>query len=378
MPADRNRQPRGVVPSRLVIALLAMLLALAAIGPAAHAAGLYVSLGDSVAAGFGASDPSRGGYPARLFAILRTPLGGGLSEWSNRALGGETSTSLRGAQLSEAIADIDAPSDTRVVTIDIGGNDRAICAGAWYLPSCPFAANFAATLRDLQSALASDPGAEDLVAMAYYNPNSGLGPPTEPDIDRGLLGSDLRIDCLQSGDRLGLNDLIFCISGAQGAEVADAYPPFKAGGQALIADSLHPNDAGHAVLARTFCLTLRSVPDSACSAVPPPPPPPPSPPPPPPDHTGPQIAISGLRGTGRRCVRRSFVVQIRARDPIGVRRVRVYLDRRLLRSTRSSRLRVRVPARLRRGRHRLTVLARDGAGNRSRRSVRFRSCGRRA
>jgi hypothetical protein len=88
MPADRNRQPRGVVPSRLVIALLAMLLALAAIGPAAHAAGLYVSLGDSVAAGFGASDPSRGGYPARLFAILRTPLGGGLSEWSNRALGG--------------------------------------------------------------------------------------------------------------------------------------------------------------------------------------------------------------------------------------------------------------------------------------------------
>ena len=377
MAANPNRRARRSPRSRFLLAMLAALIALAAAGPPAHAAGLYMSLGDSVATGVGSSDPAQNSYPARLFAILRTPQGGGLSEWSNRARGGEDSTSLRGAQLSEAIADIDAPSDTRVVTIDIGGNDRSVCAGAWYLPSCPFAANFAATIRDLQAALAGDPGAEDLVAMAYYNPSSGLGPPTEPDVDRGLLGTDLRIDCAQSGDRLGLNDLS-CIAGAQGAEVADAYPPFKAGGQALIADSLHPNDAGHAVLARTFCLTLRSVPDSACSAVPPPPPPPPSPPPPPPDHTGPQIAISGLRGTGRRCVRRSFVVQIRARDPIGVRRVRVYLDRRLLRSTRSSRLRVRVPARLRRGRHRLTVLARDGAGNRSRRSVRFRSCGRRA
>jgi hypothetical protein len=236
MPADRNRQPRRVAPSRPVIALLAMLLALAATGPAAHAAGLYVSLGDSVAAGFGSSGPSQGGYPARLFAILRTPQGGGLSQWSNRARGGEDSTSLRGGQLSEAIADIDAPSDTRVVTIDIGGNDRTACASGWYLPTCPFAANFTATLRDLQAALASDPGAEDLVAMAYYNPNSGLGPPTEPDIDRGLLGTDLRLDCSQSGDRLGLNDLIFCISGAQGAEVADAYPPFKAGGPARMAD----------------------------------------------------------------------------------------------------------------------------------------------
>jgi hypothetical protein len=207
--------------------------------------------------------------------------------------------------------------------------------------------------------------------MAYYNPNSGLGPPTEPDIDRGLLGTDLVIDCSQSGDGLGLNDLIFCIAGGQGAQVADAYPPFKAGGQALMADSLHPNDAGHAVLARTFCLALQSVPDAACPALPPPPSSPP-------DHTGPRIAISGVRGTGKRCVRRSFVVRIRARDPSGVRRVRVYLDRRELRSSRSSRLRVRVPGRLRPGRHRLTVIARDTAGNRSRRSVRFGRCGRRA
>jgi acyl-CoA thioesterase I len=361
MPADPNRRARRSP----FLAVLAALIALAAAGPPADAAGLYVSLGDSVATGVGSSDPAHNSYPARLFAILRTPQGGGLSEWSNRARGGEDSTSLRGAQLSEAIADIDAPSDTRVVTIDIGGNDRTACASAWYLPRCPFATNFAATLRDLQAALARDPGAEDLVAMAYYNPNSGVGPPTEPDIDRGLLGTDLRIDCSQSGDRLGLNDLIFCISGAQGAEIADAYPPFKAGGQALMADPLHPNDAGHAVLARTFCLALRSVPDAACPA---------PAPPPPPDRTGPRIAIRGLRGTGKRCVPRSFVVRVRARDPSGIRRVRVYLDRRQLRSSRSGRLRVRVPGRLRPGQHRLTVIARDSAGNRSGRSVRFRRC----
>jgi peptidoglycan/xylan/chitin deacetylase (PgdA/CDA1 family) len=95
------------------------------------------------------------------------------------------------------------------------------------------------------------------------------------------------------------------------------------------------------------------------------------------DHTAPRIAIGGLRGTGRQCVRRSVVVRIRARDPSGVRRVRVYLDRRQIHSSASSRLRVRIPARLRPGRHRFTVLARDNAGNRSRRSVLFSRCGRR-
>jgi len=52
--------------------------------------------------------------------------------------------------------------------------------------------------------------------------------------------------------------------------------------------------------------------------------------------------------------------------------VAVYLDGRLVRSTRHTRFGVGL--RVRHRRHRLTVLARDGAGNRARRTARFRRC----
>ena len=77
--------------------------------------------------------------------------------------------------------------------------------------------------------------------------------PQEQDYDRGLLGTDLRIYCVPSGDpRLGLNDRIVCISGLTGALVADVYPAFKLGGQALILDGIHPNSQGQAVIAEVF------------------------------------------------------------------------------------------------------------------------------
>jgi lysophospholipase L1-like esterase len=209
-----------------------------------------VALGDSVAA-----PPDS--YVHALYDFLRTPGGGGLDALSNRAVGGEDSSTLRtGGQLASAIADIDATSDTKLVTIDIGGNDRYACGGmspTWHLSSCAFGANFDATLEDLQEALAGDPGAEPLVAMAYYNPASGADSGSESVYDRGLLGTDLRLYCAPDGDpRLGLNDRIACISAARGALVADAYPAFKAGGQALMLDGLHPTACGHAVIATEF------------------------------------------------------------------------------------------------------------------------------
>jgi Ca2+-binding RTX toxin-like protein len=218
--------------------------------PATQAAGTYVALGDSVAT------PSDS-YVYVLFQFLRTPEGGGLDTLYNRASGGEDSTTLRSnGQLATAIADIDGPSDTKVVTIDIGGNDRFLCGGSspsWHLSSCPFAANFDATLADLQAALGRDPGSESLIAMTYYNPASGLGSAQEQEYDRGLLGADLRIYCAPSGDpRLGLNDRIICISRSRGALVADVYPAFKLGGQALMGDSIHPNSQGQAVIAAEF------------------------------------------------------------------------------------------------------------------------------
>jgi hypothetical protein len=101
----------------------------------------------------------------RLFPHYQSTLG--VTQLSNRAQSGEDSGSIRtGGQLASALADINAASDTRAVTIDIGGNDRE-CADRW--ASCPFRYNLFATLSDLKEALDSDPGTESFAAMAYYN-----------------------------------------------------------------------------------------------------------------------------------------------------------------------------------------------------------------
>ena len=89
------------------------------------------------------------------------------------------------------------------------------------------------------------------------------------------------------------------------------------------------------------------------------------------DRTRPRIRLSGVPSR-KRCARASFPVGVRVADRSGLRRIAVYLDGRLIRDTRKTGFGVRV--RSRRGRHRLTVLARDGAGNRARRSRVFRRC----
>jgi len=217
--------------------------------------GTYVALGDSVAA-------PTGSYVDQLFAALRADTGPGVDTLHNRARGGEDSSSLRtNGQLQAAIRDIDGRSDTKVVTIEIGGNDRFACGGSpprWHLSACPFAGNFDASLSDLQAALDRDPGEESLVAMTYYNPASGTGSAQEQSYDNGLLGTDLKLFCAPQGDsRLGLNDQIACISSKHGARVADVYPAFKAGGQALMSsDGIHPSSAGQMAIARQFAQVL--------------------------------------------------------------------------------------------------------------------------
>jgi len=236
-------------------------------GTGQSSSALYVALGDSVAAGAGPS------YVDRLFPHYQSTLG--VTDLSNRAVNGENSGSLRtGGQLDRALADISAASDTPAVTIDIGGNDRFECAGSW--DSCPFRYNFFATLFDLRAALDSDPGPESFAAMAYYNPASGLGgdgPYSESYYDRGLLGTDLVIDCeTTAGARVGINDVIYQEAGRRGVLVADPYPAFKEGGQSFMADSIHPNDAGHAAIADAFREASPQCP--AAEELPPPRPPP--------------------------------------------------------------------------------------------------------
>jgi uncharacterized delta-60 repeat protein len=110
---------------------------------------------------------------------------------------------------------------------------------------------------------------------------------------------------------------------------------------------------------------------------PPPSPPPPAPPPPVRDRTAPTISIAGVRGRGKSCTVRDFRTRVRIRDRSRLSYARLFLDgRRRLNTTRKT-FSVRIRAsRLRSGRHRITVTARDRAGNRRARSVRFTRCAR--
>jgi lysophospholipase L1-like esterase len=214
--------------------------------------GLYVALGDSLTGGTGVS-PGRG-FVDLLFTHYRSTLG--VTELSKRTGFGITSGVLRtGGELDNALADINGTSDTRAVTITIGGNDADLNqCGYFASPACPFRANFSATLADLQTALATDPGKEPLIALAYYNPY--VGESGEAMWDQQLLGISRKLWCADTANsaELGLNDIVAQEAAAHDALVANAYPAFRAVGDAYTGPGIdaHPNNAGYTALAETF------------------------------------------------------------------------------------------------------------------------------
>lgn len=267
---------RAFRPSLLALALAAVLSIAfsSAASAAAPSTRLYVALGDSLAYGFGASDPARTAYVPLLFQYFQQPRTENVRVLRNLSRPGETSDSfIAGGQLALAVAAIAEPTtDTRVVTLDIGGNDLLFLTSIEPCRSLPgselcqalvaaqlrkFAINYELILGALSSAFENDPGKETLFVMTYYNPYSGTGHLYEVFADQALLGSDLVIDCsVPPGDaRAGLNDLIVCIGASSGAVVADVYPAFRGRGLELThiaAGDIHPNDAGYAVIAQTF------------------------------------------------------------------------------------------------------------------------------
>ena len=270
--APRSSERVREVP-RVVMGVLVLLLALAvaALTASSASADPYVALGDSVGAGDGASAPQYR-YVNRLYANYQPMLGA--DRLLNRSQPGATSTSLKNeGQLATALADINAASDTKAVTIDIGGNDylNGQCTTNWDDPStCPYRANLASILSQLKAGLAADPGDERFAVMAYYNPGVGLS--SEAEFDLAELGANLAIGLADTGADVGLNDVIYQEAAKLSIPVADPSPAFKMNGQAFMADTVHPNDAGHGAIAAAFCA---ADPPLACTVEPPPPPPPP-------------------------------------------------------------------------------------------------------
>ena len=104
------------------------------------------------------------------------------------------------------------------------------------------------------------------------------------------------------------------------------------------------------------------------------------------DRRGPLVRIAGIPGAytsqARRpvarpavCARRGFTARVRVRDHSGIRRVKVYLNAKLIRRSTRKRFSVHVSVRrLRVGGNRITVLARDRARNLSATRRRFQRC----
>jgi lysophospholipase L1-like esterase len=268
----------------LLLVGIPVLLGLLTVGPAGARADdgqppigrpLDLALGDSVAAGVGASDPAVTGYAPRLYDLLREepscqPLGRpGCASLAlrNLAVSGATSTTLLADQLPAALTELQARNgdhnprnDVLVVTIDIGGNDvfgvvPSCTAGV--TPECialiqarlvTFEANFTEILGRLRAAAAPDTA---IVAMTYYNPLASC---------RLAALAPLADVVLEGGPGLeGLNDRIRRISAANGVAVADAYG--KLGPDDLVGgtDCLHPSDAGHQIIAEVFAAALAGV-----------------------------------------------------------------------------------------------------------------------
>ena len=175
-----------------------------------------------------------------------------------------------------------APGDVGLVTLDIGGDDLLpllkkppcainpgglACQGEVATALASFGPNYGYIVASLRGALTYDPA--PLLVMTYYNPFSGTGSAYEPAVDLALLGLDGVIDCAAWGNpyNVGLNDLIACIGWDAGATVVDVYPDFAgrgargAGRGALLTHieegDIHPNAAGHAVIAAAFRDELR-------------------------------------------------------------------------------------------------------------------------
>jgi lysophospholipase L1-like esterase len=112
LPATSSIPRRVLLPLLLAASVLAASVALT-IGPASAATGAYVALGDSYASGVGAGKTH--GACQRSRRAYAYKLGRDVSAF--RACGGATTASLRRHQLAAF------PSNTRLVTVTIGGND---------------------------------------------------------------------------------------------------------------------------------------------------------------------------------------------------------------------------------------------------------------
>lgn len=211
--------------------------------------GVYVSLGDSVAAGNGASDKLKTSFAALIAQDRSLPL-------INLAVAGNTTSDVIAHQLPQ----IDAAVGGRklaLITVSVGGNDlaalipNATCQQDPLPASCPLDAALAGvderldeTMRDLRAAHDATP----IVLLLYPNFFSGTGHAFEQPAARVLPLLDKVIERVASR--------------YAHTAVANAVASFEGKGRELthVLDPQfdpHPNDAGHRLIADAFIAALK-------------------------------------------------------------------------------------------------------------------------
>jgi lysophospholipase L1-like esterase len=267
---------------RCLVTLVGAVLLTGATGASGAAAGtrggsaerhpLYVALGDSWAAGVGASLPSEG-YVPQLHAALQRRLdcrgwrrpGCKRLELVNLAQGGATAPSLIESQLPAAVAllmqrnrDRDRRNDVKVVTLHIGGNDvvppilaacsvqiDATCVEVFTNAMAEYRRNLRTTLGSLRAA----GGDRTRIVIGTYDnmlvPPCPVSPPPGNPIQEG--SADLEP---------GLYDVMRQVARRYRAEVAEVVGSFEPGD--MVGDCRHPNDSGYDKVTQVFLDVLRA------------------------------------------------------------------------------------------------------------------------
>ena len=232
-------------------------------GAAGAQGSTYLALGDSVAAGIGASDPGGGGYVPVLAGLLEQRLGCDDGDSPScpvtvrqLAVPGATTATLLRDQLPRALELLEEQPDVRLVTLTVGGNDvfRPVlqaCAGAPDAPACTDAVT--GSLREVDRGVdevlagltAAAPEGTTVAVMTYDNPVAACRlAPLAPLAEQVLEGAD---------ERPGLNDVLRARAQEHGAVLVEtagllSAPDDFVGGQ----DCLHPSATGHERIARAF------------------------------------------------------------------------------------------------------------------------------
>ena len=253
---------------------------------------VYLALGDSYAAGVGATDfiaprSTRLDYVAHFGNFLRGAAHSRIRQTIKLAVPGEDTSSFftSGQWQSARDAIADPITDIGVVTLTLGGNNLLSlldkgqpCDPRQAGPGGPstecllavraalqaFPAQYVPVLRALQASLAAEKAEpSQLIVTTYPNPFSGTSNTAYAKaVDAALLGHDLAINCEVLGipSNVGLNDLIACLGQQNGATIADIYPAFEGKGPALTHINeldIHPNNAGYAQIATVVRQTFR-------------------------------------------------------------------------------------------------------------------------